>query len=172
MAVYKPSDVRQQKGQTIPQEPNLVPIMNLFLAIIPFMMMLVVVSAVALVELNFSQGGGGDGAGGGGGGANVTEKVEIQIWGKQMQAKEGMLGFQIREPGLDNQNIPAVRDLYDFVGLDSAIKQIRSRKTDLKDITVLVYPDVLYGDLMRTIDLCKTNGFTLVHYTRPTVGYY
>lgn len=171
MAIYKPSEMRQQQGQTAPKEPSLVPIMNLFLGIIPFMMMMVVVSATALVELNFTQGGGGDGPGGGGGGAKV-EKVEIQIWGKAMSAKEGMLGFQIREPGLDKQNIPAINQIYDFVSLENALKEIRSRKTDLKEITVLVYPDVLYGDLMRTIDLCKTNGFTLVHYTRPTVGYY
>ena len=171
MAIYKPSEMRQQQGQTAPKEPSLVPIMNLFLGIIPFMMMMVVVSATALVELNFTQGGGGDGPGGGGGGAKV-EKIEIQIWGKAMSAKEGMLGFQIREPGLDKQNIPAINQIYDFVSLENALKEIRSRKTDLKEITVLVYPDVLYGDLMRTIDLCKTNGFTLVHYTRPTVGYY
>jgi len=171
MAIYKPSEMRQQKGQTTPREPSLVPIMNLFLGIIPFMMMMVVVSATALVELNFTQGGGGDGPGGGGGGAKV-EKVEVQIWGKAMSAKEGMLGFQIREPGVENKSIPAINQIYDFISLENALKDIRSRKTDLKEITVLVYPDVLYGDLMRTIDLCKTNGFTMVHYTRPTVGYY
>jgi hypothetical protein len=56
MAQYKPSEVRQAKGQTAPQEPNLVPIMNLFLTIIPFMLMFVVISQVSLVALNFSQG--------------------------------------------------------------------------------------------------------------------
>ena len=43
MERYRPSAMRQQKSQTIPQEPNLVPIMNLFLTIIPMLMMMVVI---------------------------------------------------------------------------------------------------------------------------------
>ena len=66
MAVYRPSEGRQQKSQTAPQEPNLVPIMNLFVTIIPFLLLLIVVSQVALVALNFSQAAGGGGQGGGG----------------------------------------------------------------------------------------------------------
>jgi hypothetical protein len=37
MERYRPSAMRQQKSQTIPQEPNLVPIMNLYLTIIPML---------------------------------------------------------------------------------------------------------------------------------------
>lgn len=173
MARFKPSDVRQQKSQTAPQEPNLVPIMNLFLTIIPFMLMMVVVSQVALVALNFSQGeGGGGGSGAGGGGKSDTDKVEIHIMGKGFEKTNQFLGMEIREGSLEKARIPAVNENYDFVALDNAIKGIRARKADLKDITVLVHPDVLYGDLIRTIDLCKTNGFSQVHYTAPKVQYY
>ncbi len=48
MERYRPSAMRQQKSQTIPQEPNLVPIMNLFLTIIPILLMMVVISQIAL----------------------------------------------------------------------------------------------------------------------------
>jgi hypothetical protein len=173
MERYKPSSARQQKSQTAPQEPNLVPIMNLFLTIIPFMLMLVVVSQVALVALNFSQGeGGGGGSGDGGGGKTDMEKVEIHIMGPEYSKTNQFLGMEIREGSLEKVRIPAVNENYDFVALDNAIKDIRARKADLVDITVLVHPDVLYRDLIRTIDVCKINGFSQVHYTAPKVQYY
>lgn len=172
MARYRPSAMRQQKAQTAPQEPNLVPIMNLFLTIIPFMLMFVVISQVALVALNFSQGEGGGGSSGGGGGGKDIEKVEIIILDDAYAKKNQFLGFEIREPGMETRMLPSSKENYNFVALDEHIKDIRARKADLIDITVTVYPNVLYGDLIKTIDLCKSNGFTQVHYNRPMASYY
>jgi len=166
--------MRQQKSQTVPQEPNLVPIMNLFLAIIPMLLMMVVISQIALLALNFSQGESGVsyGQGGGGGGAK-TEKVEIHILGEQYaQENNTTLGMEIREPGFKPMTISAINGYYDYVTLNKTLQEIRSRKGTLSDITVLVHPDVLYGDLMKTIDICKVNGFTQVHYTATKVEYY
>jgi biopolymer transport protein ExbD len=166
--------MRQQKSQTVPQEPNLVPIMNLFLTIIPMLLMMVVISQIALLALNFSQGESGVsyGQGGGGGGAK-TEKVEIHILGEQYaQENNTTLGMEIREPGFKPMTISAINGYYDYVTLNKTLQEIRSRKGTLSDITVLVHPDVLYGDLMKTIDICKVNGFTQVHYTATKVEYY
>ena len=174
MGQYRPSAMRQQKSQTVPQEPNLVPIMNLFLTIIPMLLMMVVISQIALLALNFSQGESGVsyGQGGGGGGAK-TEKVEIHILGKQYaQENNATIGMEIREPGFKPMTISAINGYYDYVTLNKTLQEIRSRKGTLSDITVLVHPDVLYGDLMKTIDICKVNGFTQVHYTATKVEYY
>ena len=174
MRQYRPSAMRQQKSQTVPQEPNLVPIMNLFLAIIPMLLMMVVISQIALLALNFSQGESGVsyGQGGGGGGAK-TEKVEIHILGEQYaQENNTTLGMEIREPGFKPMTISAINGYYDYVTLNKTLQEIRSRKGTLSDITVLVHPDVLYGDLTKTIDICKVNGFTQVHYTATKVEYY
>ena len=77
MGHYRPSAMRQQKAQTVPQEPNLIPIMNLFLTIIPMLMMMVVISQIALLALNFSQGEGGVSYGQGGG---VVEVLKPKKW--------------------------------------------------------------------------------------------
>ena len=174
MRQYRPSAMRQQKSQTVPQEPNLVPIMNLFLSTIPMLLMMVVISQIALLALNFSQGESGVsyGQGGGGGGAK-TEKVEIHILGEQYaQENNTTLGIEIREPGFKPLTISAINGYYDYVTLNKTLQEIRSRKGTLSDITVLVHPDVLYGDLMKTIDICKVNGFTQVHYTATKVEYH
>jgi len=166
--------MRQQKAQTVPQEPNLIPIMNLFLTIIPILLMMVVISQIALLALNFSQGEGGVSysQGGGGGGAQ-TDKVEIHILGNQYaQENNATIGMEIREPGFKPITIPAINEYYDYVTLNKTLQDIRNRKETLSDITVLVHPDVLYGDLMKTIDICKVNGFTQVHYTAAKVEYF
>ena len=51
---YRPSEGRNQKKQTPPEMPNLVPLMNLFITIVPFLLTIVVISQVALDVLNFS----------------------------------------------------------------------------------------------------------------------
>lgn len=173
MSVVKPSDRRQQKGQTAPQEPNLVPIMNLFLTIIPFVLMLVVVSQVALVALNFSQGeGGGGGPGAGGGGEDKVEKIEVHVMGQEFAKNNQFLGMEIREPGLGTKRIPAINGNYDYQAFDKSAKDIRTRKPNQTEITVVMYPDVLFADLMHTIDICKSNGLTQVNYKAAAVQYY
>jgi len=88
------------------------------------------------------------------------------------QGNNTTLGMEIREPGFKPMTISAINGYYDYVTLNKTLQEIRSRKGTLSDITVLVHPDVLYGDLMKTIDICKVNGFTQVHYTATKVEYY
>lgn len=80
MAVYRPSEARQQRSQTAPQEPSLVPIMNLFVTIIPFLMLMIVLSQVALVALNFESSGATGGAGAGAGGGGSEQLIEIRLY--------------------------------------------------------------------------------------------
>lgn len=171
---YRPSAGRNQKAASEPKQPDLVPIMNLFLAIIPFLLLMLVISQVALVALNFtSTGGGGGGAdNNAGGGGQDIKKVQVIIMDTDDAARGLFKGFEIREPGADSQRIPAVNGQFDWAGLDNNLKSLRSRNPELRDINVLVYPEVLYGALMKTIDLCKVNTFVNVHYEVPRVSYY
>jgi hypothetical protein len=173
MEVYRPSEGRQQKSQTAPQEPNLVPIMNLFVTIIPFMLLLIVVSQVALVALNFSQAAGGGGQGDNGGGGEEDKKIEIHLMAREHSS--GLFpGMEIRDPGNPTVKLPVINGYYDFVGLNNVLENLRAKNTDpaFNEITVLVHPEVLYDTLIRTIDLCKQNGFTNVQYTAPKAVYY
>ncbi len=169
---YRPSAGRNQKAATAPRQPDLVPIMNLFLAIIPFLLLLLVISQVALVALNFSSAGGGGGNGNTGGGGQNIKKVQVIIMGTTDPGRALTKGFEIREPGADTQVIPAINGDFNYASLDRALKGVRARNPELIDINVLVYPEVLYGVLIKTIDLCKTNQYINVHYEVPKVQYY
>ena len=169
---YRPSQGRNQKNQSPPIQPDLVPIMNLFMTIIPFLMTMIVISQVALVALNFSAaGGGGSDGGAGGGGGGPTKELKIIV-----MASEGNLmfpGFEVREPGVDNTMLRNAdyQGAYNFMALNNTLGNMKKRNPDLLEITIVVYPDVLYGTLIQTIDLCKQNGFPSVIYKPAGVSY-
>jgi biopolymer transport protein ExbD len=168
---YRPSEGRNQKKQSPPVSPDLVPIMNLFMALIPFLLMMIVISQVALVALNFSASGGG-GGGGEGGGSGATPK-EIKVIVMASEGNQIFPGFEIREPESgpvmirNNDN----KGRFNFVSLNTTLGNIKTRNQQLGDITIVVYPDVQYGTLIQTIDLCKQNGFPNVIYKPATVSY-
>lgn len=167
---YRPSAGRNQRGSGGPKEPDLIPIMNLFMTLIPFMLLMMVITQVALVALNFSgsSGGGGGGGTGPGGDAVKEKKIEVIIMSPNTPERSGMFpGFEIREPGQEAVKIPIAQGYYDFRTLNSVLKEIHTRNPEQTEINVSPYPDVLYGPLIQTIDLCKENEFINVMY-RPT----
>jgi len=168
---YRPSEARQQKGQTAPQEPDLVPIMNLFLTIIPFLMLMITVS-VSLMALNFASDAGGGAGGSGGGGGNQDKILEIHLMLRQSESLELFPGMEIREPGSTIHKLPWLSEnVYDFNSLNDLLARLKEKYSETTEIAVVVHPDVLYDTLIRTIDLCKTNGFVTVHYRSPQALY-
>lgn len=166
---YRPSARRKQKGSSVPQEPNLVPIMNLFLTIIPFLMLMIVISQISLIAMNFSSGtGGGSGAGGGG---DEKKLIEIHLMAKEHPS--GLFpGMEIREPDGTIRKLPVVNGMFDYTSLNSLLVDLKAGHPDTNEIKLVVHPEVLYDTLIRSIDLCKANGFTSVHYANPRNKYF
>lgn len=171
MAIYRPSEARQQKGQTAPEEPNLVPIMNLFVTIIPFLMLMIVLSQVAMIAMNFESSGETGGAGDGQGGGGSEELIEIRLYASEHET--GLFpGFEIRDVDRTVTKLPKVGESYDFASLQQMLVQLKDKYPDKSEIAVVVYPDVMYDTLIRTIDLSKQNGFVTVKYMNPKQMYY
>ncbi|HQO44167.1 MAG TPA: hypothetical protein PLW62_01210 [Candidatus Cloacimonadota bacterium] len=172
---YRPSAGRNQRTFTEPKMIDLVPIINLFVTIIPFLLLILVITQVALVALNFTQGtGGGEGsvAGGGSGAKRDIPIVEVIIMAPEDAGDKLYPGFEIREPGKAPVPLHLVNNQYDYVALDSLLKDIRSRYPNLYDINVAPYPYVRYETLIKTIDICKSNSFINAHYKAPQVMYF
>lgn len=174
MSVYRPSQARQQKAQTAPEEPNLVPIMNLFVTIIPFLMLMIVVSQVALVALNFTSEGGPGAAGSGGGGVSEPDKqIEIHLMLRDNPEAGLFQGMEIRDLDGTKHLLPVIQDrVYDFPKLNTLLIDLKQDHADTSEIAVIVHPEVVYDTLIRTIDLCKQNGFPTVHYKNPRNVYF
>jgi len=161
-------------ASSVPKIPNLVPIMNLFLTIIPFLILMLVITQVALVAFNFSEGTtvDPDRAGGGGGLKKEYPEITVIIMASENSMRTTFPGFEIREPGNPPDSLGLIRGQYDYVRLDQTLKLIKDRFPGLKDISVAAYDDVLYENLIKTIDICRSNDFSSIHYKAPQVRYY
>jgi biopolymer transport protein ExbD len=170
---YRPSEGRNQKKQSPPEFPNLVPLMNLLITIIPFLLTMIVISQVALVALNFSAGAEAASSGGSSGtDSSVSRGVEIKLILMASGGNKLFPGFELRKTDAGSFMIKNSDNAgqYNFIALDQALKSLQ-QLNESSDIILVVYPDVLYGNLIRTIDLCKLNGFTNVIYKPATVMY-
>ena len=174
---HPPSARRDQHRFSLPKVPDLVPLMNLFLTIIPFLLLMMIVTQIAMIALNFTQGTSTEKQGEGplnstqGTQKNISE-ITIIIMASQDSLGTTFPGFEIRESGNPKESIGLVNGYYDFVKLDAKLKAIRQQYPDLQDISIAPYDDVLYDTLIKTIDLCRENNFPHIHYKAPQVRYF
>lgn len=176
---YRPSTGRNQMSSTAPKVPDLVPIMNLFLTIIPFLVLMLVISQVALVAFNFSEGTVNSSENDPSGGALKKDLPEftVIIMASEDSTQTTYPGFEVRVPeavaGFPlRQKIGLYNGQYDFAELDKVLKTIKNEYPELKDISVAPYDDVMYEYLMKTIDVCRSNDFPNVKYKALQVRYY
>lgn len=145
---------RSEEGSD-PKMPNLVPTINLFLTIVPFMLQMLLVSQLAMVALDFDPVAKANAPGPGPG---VERLFQIYI------SSSGSVGFRITESGSLHKEIAVANGNYNFLALDEALYRLRREYPQLADIVVAPSPLVRFETLMKTIDLCKKNGFVKVHY--------
>jgi hypothetical protein len=146
--------------------------MNLFITIIPFLMLMITIQ-VSLLALNFASDSTGSGGGDGPGGGNQDKIVEIHLMIKQHDDAGLFPGMEVREPDAEIHKLPWLNEnVYDYTRLNDLLAQLKEKYSDTTEIAVIVHPDVIYDTLVRTIDLCKTNGFVTVHYRNPKAVYF
>ena len=167
---YRPSQARNKKLDASGKEPNLIPVMNLFLTIIPFLMLFVAYSSLALlaISLDAAGGGGGGGGDGSGGGQSDLPMYQIIIYGVS-QGADKVNSLEIVDEGNKRviAHIKQVNGRHDFVSLNNELAQLKSRTPMVDDIKVLPWGDVLFEVLLQTIDVCKENNFRKVNYQEP-----
>jgi hypothetical protein len=122
---------------------------------------------LSYISLNMSAtptGGGGQGPGPGGG--EKVKVVKLILYNNR---------FELREEGGAAVTIPTImesgRTKYNFIALDAAINSLKARNPQLFNIKVVPYPDVNYDTLVRSIDVCKMDGFPNVTYSIPETTY-
>jgi len=151
------------------QDLNLIPMMNLFIIIIPLLLTITVTVHMAFLSLDLSASGTG-----GTGEADGVGQAETRI--KEIRLILYSDRFEIREEGVNDPVIIPARSredgsmVYDFGSLDNSLAEIKTRNTEIEEIKITPYPDVLYGTLIRAIDISKIRGFSEVKYERIRVG--
>jgi len=167
--VYKGPSKERRLSQKEQRHPNLIPLMNMFIVIIPMMMMIMVSVHLALVGINLPV------AEGGGGSeleqeeeelpktitlALLTDRFEIMVEGTKEVNKIPLL-----ESGSGSLN-------YDFISLDQNINLLKKENEKQTTIEILPDPQVKFDILLRSIDICKNNGFPNIKYLTVSKKYY
>ncbi|MBN2828914.1 MAG: biopolymer transporter ExbD [Candidatus Cloacimonetes bacterium] len=149
---YKPSQSRSTKASHSSDPPNLVPIMNLFLTIIPMLLFMVVSVQVTLLALNFSgaDSTGGPGEGGGGDEEKVYA-VDLVIYNDEVDGKF-QRGIEIIE---EKDKKRKYIDDFNYIELDSYLSEVKKRNPKQATIKITPYDNVKYEHLIRVIDICK-----------------
>ena len=153
---YGPSQIRKVSGKES-REPNLMPIMNLFIVIIPMLMTMMVSAHLAMLEITLST---QDGAGG------SVDEQPLEEPPKQITLGLYKDKFEIMVEGEELERvIPMQEDgKYDFVELNAQIAALKGEHEKQNTIQILPESNVVFDILLRSIDICKTNDFPNIKY--------
>jgi biopolymer transport protein ExbD len=123
------------------------------------MLMTMMVSIhLAMIGINYSAGSAASEGENGESGESETISLKIMMKGFDIVIGEK---DPISIPVLDNAN---ERVQYDFSQLDEKLIELKENDPEQNTIVVMTDPDVIFDTLLRTIDLCKFNGFPNVKY--------
>ncbi len=162
---YGPSKNRSEK-QHEPREPNLIPIMNLFIVVIPMLMTIMVSVHLAMIEITLPTSSGG---GAGSGEEQVEQDIPLVITLALFLDR-----FEIKVEGVEKVvEIPQLAPgKYDYSILDMNLAQLKENNPNQGTMEILPDPDVSFDTLLRSIDLCKSNNFPNIKYLTTSTKYY
>lgn len=162
---YRPSQ-RRTKSQRETREPNLIPIMNLFIVVIPMLMTIMVSVHLAMIEITLPTPAAGEGSG--------EEAEQIEEPPKVITLALFPDRFEIKVEG--EKKVIEIPQLspgrYDFVTLDKNITELKEEHPNQGTIEMLPDPNVKFDTLLRSIDICKSNNFPNIKYLTAATKYY
>ncbi len=172
--IYSPSQGRNARKDSGHQEVDLVPIMNLFVTLIPMLLSMVVLVSIAYISLDLT-----DPNASGAGGSSKDKKEEKA---KEPKIKKLELVINVDEQGevfvfnkngeLDTKQDPILAS--NFNELSKALERYRSdmledkygntslSEDDDKSLSIIIVPKdyVKFGVFVKTMDLCKKMKFS------------
>jgi len=128
---------------------NITPVMNLFLVLIPFLLLTAVFVRIAVLELSLpslSQAKNSQ--------ANKPQKPVIVI----LLAITGK-GFEMKAPGVHFAPIPRRKGRFQYKLLRRDLKALKKKYPDTEEITIQPDENVLYDSIVKVMDACRESGF-------------
>ncbi|RMD95421.1 MAG: biopolymer transporter ExbD [Calditrichaeota bacterium] len=139
--------IRRERGTG--DDVNITPVMNLFLVLVPFLLLTAVFVRIAVLELSLPS-------------LNQTSRQT------KPQAQKPVViillaitpgGFEIKAPAMNLKPIRLKDDLYQFDVLRKTLKSIKARYPDTQEITIQPDDRVLYETIVKVMDACRETGF-------------
>lgn len=136
---YRPSKRRRQSAAE--GDLNLTPIMNIFIIIIPFLLLTAVFVKTAVIDIYLPQ----EAQGGGGGGSSEQRLLAIKVTKSGFEL--GGLG-----PGI---KVPLKDDKYDFSGLTEELVRLKDRYPSQEEVILLFDQETAYDLVVKVMDAAR-----------------
>lgn len=127
---------------------NIIPVMNIFLLLIPFLLLTAAFVKLAVLDISLpSLGKGGQ---------------------TQQQQRENLVliivavkdtGFQVKSPGYKFDPINKNGNRYDYQTLLTQLKELKSKHVAAEDIIISPTEKVKYDIIIKVMDHCRETGF-------------
>jgi len=133
----------------IKDDVEITPVMNLFLVLVPFLLLTAVFVRIAILELSLpSLNKEGVPAH-----ADPSKAMVLNILAVRND------GFELKSPGLDAGVVPKIGGEFDWPKLVERLQTIKQRYPDSEDMVVAPADDVKYEIVVKVMDRCRENGF-------------
>lgn len=136
---YRPS--KRMHSSSPPDELNLTPIMNVFMIIIPFLLLTAVFAKTAIIDVYLPQEAGGASGG--------------------VASDPGILSIEIKESGFELGGIgkgvvvPKVGNQYDVKRLSQELIKIKGKYPQKEDVVLLARQDLSYETVVNVMDAAR-----------------
>lgn len=144
------SDSSRERSDT---EVNLTAVMNIFLILVPFLLLTAVFAKIAVLEIALPTGGGE----GPGGATPPPEKSVLFViavrenGNMQIQALTGQISFAMIAGKMNNE--------YDYGTLVDQLKRLKTEYPWLEELVLQPSDNVKYDVIVKIMDHCREQGF-------------
>lgn len=131
---------------------NIIPVMNIFLLLIPFLLLTAAFVQLAVVELSLPSLNKGQG--------QLTQERPQNLVLIILAIKE--TGFQLKAQGFKFEPLNKINNQYDYRQLIEQLKQIKQMHPYAEDIFISPENKVKYDIIIKVMDRCRETGFSNV----------
>ena len=128
---------------------NIIPVMNIFLLLIPFLLLTAAFVQLAIVEISLPT-------------LNRNKTKQLQQKPKNLvlillSVKEK--GFQLKSPGFKFQPVNKINNQYNYSRIVEQLKQIKNKHPQAEDIIISPEAKVKYDIIIKVMDRCREIGY-------------
>ncbi len=139
--------LRSRSGST---DLNLTAVMNIFLILIPFLLLTATFVRIAVLELWLPS----------------RERYESQSMQSQPDASSILNilkiqenGFELKSPNMDFEPLARTQQGYPWQQLRSQLEQVKEKYPDVDDIIIAPDNSIRYDTIISVMDQCRESGF-------------
>jgi len=162
---YAPSKSRRLSKKE-PKDLNLIPIMNLFIVIIPMLMTIMVSVHLAMIEITLPKASS----------QQVNQETEVEPPPRIILAIfEDRFELSVGEEDtmtIDSKVTSEQGLTFDYMKLDSEISKLKLKYDAQNTVDIFPDPKVRFDTLLRSIDICKDNSFPNIKYLTSSKKYF